>query len=910
VKEGTPSIAFAIQTKSMQKGTRISHYEILHKLGEGGMGVVYKARDTKLNRDVSLKFVPEHTTADEAGLERFLQEARSIARINHPNICQIYGIEEEVGGFQFIVMEFIDGANLHDAFISKLDSGSMTMNGHSTEHGDEKDNDNTSLTPLSDQVLSFALQIARGLDAAHKKGVIHRDIKPANIMISSTGEVKILDFGLAKVTGVDHLTKAGSTLGTVSYMSPEQVRGEELDIRSDLWSFGVVLYEMLSGKNPFHGDYEHSVMYSILNADLPPIVSKTGHIPAGLEGVLFRCLEKDPADRYQSVAELLKDLSDIAGLSLNKASKTGGLTVPDSIKKTSFSLLIHKRNILVASGLASIIVIITLLFSPDRNIVRDWVLSDGSEAIHVAVLPFTNIGGDSGRQVFADGLVETITSQLSRLEQFQSDLWVVPAGELRSLNISSAGEAYRLFKVNYAVAGSLQPIADRLRLTITLIDSRNLRQLNSAVIDVDAADILELHENSVESLLAMLNLELNPQTMDQISERKTSVPAAFELYIQGLGYLQRYERIENVNNAILVFEEAVKLDPDFALAFAALGQAYWRKYENTREREWIELASEMGQIAYGLNRHLLQAHVILGMIQTGTGNYDNAIGHYLNALSTDPTNADAYRGLAEAYEYSGNLDEAESTYKRAIQLKPDYWAGYNVMGAFYFRNNKFDEAKEQFQKVIELTPDNYRGYLNLGSMYYFTGNLDEAKTQFEQSLELEQTFSAASNLGTLYYSDGLYTEAASAYELALSMNESHYYLWGNLAIAYYHAPDMREKAYPAYEKAIEIALKENEINPNDADVIISLASYHARLGHERQSLEFIREALDLAPDNATILYLAGSVHENLGDRDEALSLIGKAIQGGYPESEIKRQPDLQQLIQDPRFSGILNNVVQ
>lgn len=888
-------------------GKTISHYKILEKLGEGGMGVVYKARDTKLNRDVSLKFVPEHTSAEEAGHERFLQEARSIARINHPNICQIYGIEEDENGTQFIVMEYIDGANLHDSFISKLKSGGPAIQIQSPE-GSEADGA-AGLT-LSEQVLNIALQIARGLDAAHKKGVIHRDIKPANIMLSSSGEAKILDFGLAKIAGVDQLTKAGSTLGTVSYMSPEQVRGEELDARSDIWSFGVVLYEMLSGRNPFYGAYEHSAMYSILNAELPPIVSITGEIPEELEDVVFRCLEKESAERYQSSAELLRDLSQVAGLSINGTSSIGEKTVHQTSQKKESFLLNNKRSTLLVSGIASVIVIIALLFASGNSTLQNWMFSEGSEAMHVVVLPFTNIGGDPGRQIFADGLMETITSQLSRLEQFQSDLWVVPAGEVRSLNISSAGEAYRMFKVNYAVAGSLQPIADRLRLTITLIDSRNLRQLNSAVIDVDAADVLALHENSVESLLAMLNLELNPETVGLISEGKTSVPAAFELYIQGLGYLQRYERIDNVNNAILAFEEAVELDPGFALAPAALGQAYWRKYESTREREWIEMASEQGQIAYNLNSQLLQAHILLGMIQTGTGNYDRAIGHFLNALSSDPSNADAYRGLAEAYEFSGNLDEAEATYKRAIQLKPDYWAGYNVLGAFYFRNNRFDEAKEQFRQVIELTPDNYRGYLNLGSMFYFTGNPDEARTMYEQSLELEENFSAASNLGTLYYSDGLYSEAANAYETALSLNDSHYYLWGNLAIAYYHAPGMREKSYPVYEKAVEVALQENDINPNDADVIISLASYHARLGHEPQSRNYIREALNLAPENATILYLAASVHENLGDREEALSLIGKAIQSGYPESEIKKQPDLQELIQDPRFTGILNTVDQ
>jgi len=881
----------------MEKGTSILHYKILEKLGEGGMGVVYKARDTKLNRDVSLKFVPDYASFDKENHARFLQEARSIAQINHPNICQIYGIEEDENGHQFIVMEFIEGANLHDSFIKKLKT---------TLYENAESNATDSSIPFDshpEQVLNYAIQIAKGLDAAHKKGVIHRDIKPANIMLSSAHEVKILDFGLAKIAGTDQLTKVGSTLGTINYMSPEQIRGEDLGPESDIWSFGIVLYEMISGRNPFGGDYEHSIMYSILNTDPPPVLSCSGDLPEGLNEVIDRCLSKTVSDRYSSTADLLQDLSEIAGLSSSDNRTRYEMPVGDTTATSSK----NRRTLYAASGIIAALLVIGLLFTFGNQFLQDRTSSSGSESVHLAVLPFTNIGADPARQVFADGLVETITSQLSQLERFQNDLWVVPSGEVRSLNVASAGEAYRLFKVNYAIAGSLQPIADRLRLTVTLIDSRNLRQLNSSVIDVNANDVLALQEKSVESLLSMLNLELNPETIGVIRQEKTSVSAAFELYLQGLGYLQRYERIDNIDSAINAFEEAITLDDKFALAHAALGQAYWRKYEYTRDRIWIDLASEQSQIAFNLNNQLLQAHISLGMIRTGTGRYDEAIDHFHDALSTDPTNSDAYRGLAEAYEFSGNLSEAESTYKRAIQLKPGYWAGYNVLGTFYFRNNKFEEAREQFQKVTELTPDNYRGYLNLGSVNYFTGNLNEARAMFEQSLELEETFSAASNLGTLYYAEGRFTEAAKAYETALEMNDTHYFLWGNLAVAYYYAPGMRQKSFPAYERAIEAALVELDINPNDSDVMVSLAGYNARLGNKQKSLEYIRNALDLSPDNATILYLAGTAFETLGERDEALRHIAKAIQGGYPESEIRNQPELQKLITDSRFQTFLTS---
>jgi serine/threonine protein kinase/tetratricopeptide (TPR) repeat protein len=887
----------------MEKGTNILHYQILEKLGEGGMGVVYKARDTKLNRDVSLKFLPGQAMVEEDGHERFLQEARSIAQINHPNICQIYGIEE-TNGRQFIVMEFIDGANLHDSFIRERNKKSLTVN----ETSDEKSEwDNNPFTSLSEQVLNYAIQIAKGLDAAHKKGVIHRDIKPANIMVSTSHEIKILDFGLAKIAGTNQLTRAGSTLGTISYMSPEQIRGEDLDQRSDIWSFGVVLYEMLSGRNPFAGAYEHSAMYSIINTEPPSLNNINEDIPEGLEHVVFRCMSKEADERYFSTADLLNELMSIAGLSASGIRSAAVKT----LKAEAAPVSKNRSTLLIASGIVAVLVTIPFLFLfiPGNHTVQNWLSQSGTGSVHLAVLPFTNIGADPGRQVFADGLVETITSQLSQLERYQNDLWVVPAGEIRSLNISSAGEAYQMFRVNYAIAGSLQPIADRLRLTITLIDSRNLRQLNSAVIDVDASDIPALHEKSVESLLAMLNLELNPETIEVISVGKTSVPAAFELYIQGLGYLQRFERLENIQSAIHALEESVVLDNQFALAYAALGQAYWRKFENTRDRTWINLASEQSNRAFQLNNQLLQAHITLGMIATGTGRYREAIQHYNDALAADPTNADAYRGLAEAYEFSGDLDLAESTYKRAIQLKPDYWAGYNVLGAFYFRNNKYEEAKEQFGRVIDLTPDNYRGYMNLGSMYYFSGMLNEAREMYEKSLEIQVTYSAASNLATLYYSEGKFSESVHMYEQALEINDRDYLLWGNLASAYTYAPGKKDEALPAYQKAIDLALEQYDINPGDPELVISLAGYEAVLGNEQRARDYMGEALKLAPDNSYIMYRTGTTHEQLGDRNEALYWIKNAIGKGYPVSEILNQPELTDLISDPRFVEFFENLM-
>jgi tetratricopeptide (TPR) repeat protein len=615
---------------------------------------------------------------------------------------------------------------------------------------------------------------------------------------------------------------------------------------------------------------------------------------------VYRCISKDPAGRYQTAAELLDELLKVWGVSTSEFQSTGetffsGITKP----KTG-----RKSKIYAAAGL----ILLVVLTASNWNNLQNWITAGAdSESIHVAVLPFTNIGGDPVRQIFSDGLVETITSNLSQMERFRRDLWVVPAGELRRENITSAGEAYKRFGVNYAIAGSIQPIADRLRLTITLIDSKNLRQLNSAVIDVDASDVLVLHNKSVENLLTMLNLELNPEVRDEIRAGSSSIPEAFELYIQGLGHLQAYsDELENLNEAIECFEEAVALDPDFALAHAGLGRAYWQKFQYTRDRIWVDYAREQTEIARNINNKPVQINITLGIINTGTGNYDQAIQNFDDALSTDFMNEEAHRGLARAQELAGHIEEAEATFKRAIQLKPDYWEGYNGLGWFYYRHNNYEDAKEQFRRVIELTPDNYRGYMNLGSMYYFTEQIAEARQMFERSLELNPTYGAASNLGTLYYAEARYKESAEMYETALTLHDRDYILWGNLASAYYRVPGERDQAFLAYQKAIELAKEELEVNPSDSDIIISLAGFQAMTGNETEAVKNIQKALELAPENTDVMFRAGTAFEKLGERDKAIFWIQKAIEHGHSKSEILNQPELEDLIADHRFQEVVN----
>ncbi len=905
-------------------GKTISHYNILEKIGEGGMGVVYKALDTRLDRVVALKFLPGQTGVTTANYQRFLKEARSAAKLNHAKICQIYSIEymdtgsDKGNGRPFIVTEYVDGVTLRE----KIRSDTGMPDASRPDNSGRPPSQPPSQPPDSTQtrietIVGYAIQIAKGLQAAHAGGIIHRDIKTGNIMVTGSGEIKILDFGLAKMAGADQVTKTGAAVGTVSCMSPEQVRGEPADERSDIWATGVVLYEMLTGRLPFEGEYEYSIIYSIVNADPPPVSSHNRQVPDELDRIVQRCMAKDPAERYQSASDLLDDLQGASVALRTGGTAAGGSVASDSAASGSGTrqppgrwTVNHRTTsvaAIAATLLASLLLAAYMIYGWDGT--RPWISSaPGSESIRMIVLPFENIGADASRQYFSDGLVETITSSLTQMEQFQRDLWVVPSGEARREDVRSAGQARKIFGVNYVVTGSIQPIADRLRLTINLIDSRSLRQINATVIDVDAGEVLELHDRSVERLMAMLNLELNPDSREVMQAGKSTAPAAFEQYVQGLGHLHRYERLDNINDAIASFEEAVTLDPGFALAYAGLGQAFWRKYEYTHETQWVDMAVSNAAKAAELDKNLVQVNITSGMIHNGTGNYQQAINDYNRALAADPLNAEAYRGLAQAFENTGDHEQAEHTYRRAIRLRPDYWAGYNALGIFYFHQNRYEDAKDQFRMVTELTPDNYRGYMNLGSMYYYTNEPEKARSFYEKSLALENTFLASSNLATIYYSEGRFAEAARMYETALKLHEGNYVMWGNLASAYYWTPDERDKAGRTYRRAIDLANEHKRVNPNDPELLINLAGYHVMTGDENEARGYIDRALALAPDNTDVMFRAGSAFERLNEREKALHWLGKAIENGFPKSEIMRQPELRDLVDDSQFEVMLRQI--
>ena len=863
-------------------GSTILHYKVVEKLGEGGMGVVYKAEDTKLKREVAIKFLPHHVSASTEERKRFENEAQAAAALNHPNISTIHSIEEyddpKRGKETFIVMEYVDGQELKAVIASQAGK-----------------------TLSNEKVLEYAIQIAKGLETAHEKGIIHRDIKSSNIMITSKDQIKIMDFGLAKMGEGTHLTKVGTTVGTVAYMSPEQALGKEADAQSDIWAFGVVLYEMIAGHLPFEGAYEQSIVYSIIN-DEPVSVSEISNCPPFLEKIIMKCMSKDLKKRYQNFSDILVDLQNIQG----EGVKPSDLSTKKQINIQFANIKNRRKPVLIISA-----VILTLILVLAFTVGKPFIDSlFGSEPVlneqHLAVLPLSDIGGGVSNQAFCNGIMETLTSNLTQLQQFHKSLWVIPVSEVLRYKIKSPGEANQVFGVNLAVTGSLQQVEKNFQLTLNLIDAKNLRQLNSSVIEVKESNLADLQNKSVISLLQMLNLQLNPKSSGILEAGNTDNPEAYEYYLQGRGYLQDKNNLNDVESAVSAFFISVQKDSLYAVAHSGLAQAYWWKYKLVNKNEWAEKAVKESDYAFKLNSKLAYVNITLGIIHNGTGKYKESAEDFNRALVIDPVSFEAYQGLAIAYENQGDLDEAEKTYKRAISMQPDNWYGYKSLGIFYYNHSRYNDAIVQFKKAIEINPKNYTSFNALGAAYYFKNDLKNASDMFERAFKIKQSYLVASNLGTLYYIQGKYSEAARKYEKALEINSSDYIIWGNLGAAYYWANGERDKAKGAFLHGIKLGEEARKINPKDPELLASLAGFYSMVGEKEKALDYIKKSLDISPIDADIMFRTGTTYEKLGDRKKAISWIIKAIENGYSKSEVEQQPELKGLIADPEYKNSLS----
>ena len=536
-------------------GETISRYQILEKLGEGGMGIVYKARDTRLDRLVAIKFLPSHVDASEETKARFLQEARSVAAINHPNVMSIYEIDER-DGKSFLVMEYVDGQTLKDRLAATRSGEGVSRRA----------------------ALEWALEIAKGLKAAHDKGIVHRDIKSENIMFTTAGQVKVMDFGLAKARGNPGITRAGSSLGTLSYMSPEQMQGIPADHRTDIWSFGVLLYEMLTGELPFKAEHDAALLYLITGEDPPVPSALDRRIPNSVDSLVMKLLRKNRADRASHIDEVIDELTRLL-------SDADGVTAATRKKA-------------------------------------------------IAVLPFNNISPDKESDYFADGLTEELIANLSRLKEMRVLSRTTSMGYRGTgKDIKTIG---RELGTRYILEGSVRKFQDNLRITAQLIDVESDEQLWAETYKGQLADVFDIQEQVSKQIVDALMVKLSPTEKVVLTKRSTMNAEAFDCCLRARNFLYRLTK-NNVHLAIQLFQRAIELDPRYASAYAGLGEAYATMYQYFEAAEiWLDRAIESSLKALMYDSSLSEAYAALGLAYFDKKSIDEAVTATRKSIELDP----------------------------------------------------------------------------------------------------------------------------------------------------------------------------------------------------------------------------------------------------------------------------------
>jgi eukaryotic-like serine/threonine-protein kinase len=862
-----------------------ANYKILGMAGAGGMGVVYRARDLKLDRNVALKFLPADLISNETERNRFLREARTASSLDHPNIGVIHGIEETGDGRTFIVMAYYEGQSL----AQEIQKGPIAPR----------------------RAVRIAIQIAHGLAEAHARQIVHRDIKPSNVMLTSNGGVRIVDFGIAHVMSTQTASNTGIT-GTVAYMSPEQSLGKLVDQRADIWAVGVVLAEMVTGTNPYRRDTIPASLLAILNEGPQGLDT----VPEQLKEIIYTALSKDPEKRYQQCSDLIRDLEAVEPTLADDATTTSRGTPRLAKLSTTSRRAMEaasrpswapapsppRRWIPWVGGILALVILvlgILLVIPSTRNRMRAKFLP-GTQR-HVAVLPFDNIGNNPENEALVQGLMDSLSGRLSNLDVGSQSLWVVPTSEVRRRKVTDPAEALKALGANLVVKGSVERDGHAVRLHMDLIDTSRMRQIGSAEVEDQAGDLSVLENEAVTKLARLMDITV---TTDILRNTGGTVrPAAYENYLTALGYMERYDKPGNLDLAVSSLENSVKTDPRFALGYAQLGEAYRLKYQVDQDPKWLVEAEANCRKAAQLDNRMPAVYVTLGRIHDTTGKRDLALQEFQHALDIDPRNPSALSGLARTYENSGRIADAEATYQKAAALRPDDWDGINTLGNFYDRQNKFLEAIAQYQRALQLTPDNAQVLLNLGAAYIDSGDQEKyaaAERALKKSIELAPSYPAYANLGSLYLGQQRYAEAAAATEKALQLNDNDYTVWLNLLNDYEWMKDTA-KAESVRKRALALVEQAVRLRPQDAVAQSNLGVLLAKDKQKENSLARVETSLALSPDDTQVLSNVADTYEILGDRRRALEYLEKALQKGLTVEQAKADPDMQGILQDPAF---------
>ena len=847
-------------------GATVGRYVISARLGAGNMGEVYLAQHSQLRHHVAIKRLAPKLRADARYLTRFLREGQRASALNHPHIARVYDVLEEKGEL-LLVMEYVEGTTLRERLKEAMGT---------------------------EEFLETAIQCGEALAAAHQKGILHGDIKPENIMLTPEHQVKVLDFGVARRLplfdqNAETQSLDGTISGTPAYMAPEVLLLRQADARADIFSLGVVFYEALSGRHPFLAEGFTATTDRILHEEPPPLSRIDPDVPEALSGIVAKALAKDPAARYASAQQVVSDLRAVQR----------GSAVP---QVTQGSKALTRRRVLVGLFVAAAALLGTLIWRFKQPPVPSQP--------KLAILAFSSSDSNPDALLIAQGIRQTLGV---RLAQLGSKIHVIPpvvvsrtlAGAWEETPVDSPRVA-REAGANLVLQGTVSITGDQIQVRYILIEIDTRKELDGDILESARVDLSGLEDRVARSVIARLNVTPNPQVVLAAEVRAPTVESAYEPYLEGRGYMQDLFEEGSIDKAIAAFQRSITLDQKYALAYAGLGEAYWRKFQLSRDTQWVGQATTACQQAVDLDRALASGHACLGRVYDGRGKYEEAVEQFRQAVNLEPISDEHFTGMATAYEHLGRLDEAEKAYLEAIKLRPYYSAGYNSTGLFYLLSAaRYKQAEEMFRKAVAVAPEDFRGYGNLGSALALQGRYREAIVSLERSVSLRATVAGYSNLATAYFGMRRFEDAARNYERALALDNRPYDAWGNLGDAYYWIPGQRAKAEGAYRKAISLAQEQASINPRDPYLLVYVAGYHAMLKERKPALDYLQRALQVGAGKPEVLYNAALIHNQLGETEESLTWLGKALAAGYPASVVRNSPNFDNLAANPRFRDLM-----
>ncbi len=856
-------------------GQTLSHYQIVDKIGAGGMGEVYRARDPRLGRDVAIKILPSSFAERTDRLARFELEARAAGALNHPNILAIFDVGNEKG-VPFLVSELLEGESLRD----RINGGSLTQR----------------------KAIEYAAQIADGLAAAHSHNIVHRDLKPENIFITRAGHAKILDFGLAKLTERDPvspvstespteaLTDTNVVVGTPGYMSPEQLHGGTADHRSDIFSFGVVLYEMLADKRPFTGATAAEVSASILRDEPLPLSDAHRPVPPTLDRLVRQCLEKDPDDRFESA----HDLSHM----LRAVSDAGEITrtLPTPPRKKRWL-----RAAVTAAGIAVAAVV-------------GWAIADFKptpgipEVRHIVVLPFEAVGNNPDDRFLAAGLAETVADGLSIVErETRGATWVVrPSADATPEGVRKD------YNATIAVRGILESSDERVRLDLQLVDTASGRTVIHSTMDESTRNLTDLQRVPVRMVWEMLGFLPTPPVLGELDSMGTNTVTGCRMYLTGRGRLVLANGEEDLLAAAAALEQAVDENPGCWPARVRLAEAAARLFDLTGNQAWKERAIAEARRATELNPDSPEPYLVLGGVY-GTSQEGQLKIEALRRAAEVSKTADAYLALGGEATDAALYGEAEAALQTAINLRPGHIGPHHSLGYLYTQMGRYDAAANQFRYASDAAPANVSGHINLGAILYFQGRKDEARAAFEDAVAAEPNETALSNLGGLYFEEARYGDATAMFERAIALSgealpKDRYYLVGNLAGAQYWGGE-KDRARQSYRRAIELGEEFLATDPRSASVMADLAGYHAMIGERDRGFELLEMATQSDIRDAYVMGAVAESFEDLGDRERAIQWIGDAFENGLAASWAESRPSLNNLRDDTRYKDLIDHTV-